>query len=416
VSQPSAGTAPKILLISGVRPGAGHVGEIILRDLCRAYPKGRVCFYHLFHAGIPSEPDPELAWMETRVARRRFETPYRPVGGALGSGAAMLGSQLLFRRQVRRHVRDAVAFGREQRVDKVWAVLESPTGMAIAARVARALGVPLLAQVWDAPEFLLPEGAFDPLVRRQLLAAFGRALHEAERTAVVSHAMKDEYEARHGARSVVVHHGLAAADRRPAALHPVRDDELRIGYAGSMNAPSAWQSLLRSFDATGWRLDGRRVVVRVLGPSMRMNATAPLNVEFLGYRSTADTAAALAECDVTYLPHPFEHEMTPFARFSFPTKLSTYAAAARPILVHAPAHSSLTRFFAEHPVGALVQTLEPAEITAALRGLMEERTYAAAAETVAGVAANVYNMERFQRAFAEFVGLDPAMLALDPTA
>lgn len=398
-------TLPRLLLISGVRPGAGHVGEIILGDLCRGYPGRNLCFFHLHHRGIHSLPLEDLGWLPTCNRSRRFETPYRPYPGPLGAAAAIVGSQVLFRRHIRSLVRAGVAFGRQQRVQKVWVVLESATSIAVGRRVARQLGVPLLAQVWDTVEYLL-SGPFDPVVKRQLLNEFGRSVREAERVAVVSPQMAKEYEERYSAKTVVVHHGLPSTMCRPAASEPVRRDRWTIGFAGSMNAPSAWRALLQGLHHSGWRVNERAVVLRILGSSLRLEASNAVHVEYLGHRSVEDTAAALAECDVNYLPHPFEPAMAPFSRLSFPTKLSTYAAAGRPILLHAPEYSSLVPFHERFPVGGLVRTLEPGRLVAAMESLAaSETTYAHAAATVAAVT-GTYNLENFRHAFVQFASAD----------
>lgn len=399
-------SVPHLLLVSGVRAGAGHVGEIILRDLCHAYPGGRMSSFFVPQAGVASMTDPAIGAAATQERPRRYESPLRLLPGPLGALTAIGGSQLLFRRHVGGLIRDAVSFGRAQGVDKVWVVLESITGIAMGRQVARTLGVPLLAQVWDPPEYLLRRMNVDPILRRQIMNEFERSLSEAECVAVVSDAMKAEYASRYGARTVVVHHGLSAAERRAPALHPHGDGVLSIGFAGSMYAPSAWQALMEALDAVGWTIHGRKVVVRVLGGSLRMSTAAPVNIEYLGFRSTSETAMALAQCDVNYLPHPFEAGMADFARLSFPTKLSTYVATGRPLLLHAPEYSSLVPFFRSFRAGACVTSLRPADVVAALESLVESRErYANAAREASRAAETAFNMETFLAGFDEFVGI-----------
>ena len=41
----------RVLLLTGTLPGAGGVGEIILRDLCRSLPPGQIQAYALVPQG-----------------------------------------------------------------------------------------------------------------------------------------------------------------------------------------------------------------------------------------------------------------------------------------------------------------------------------------------------------------------------
>ncbi len=403
--------APRLLLVTGVPPGSGCVGEIILRDLCHSYPRRRVCCYAVTGQKFVGNPDPELSWVPVRNAARRYERPRRRFSGRLGSLIAMLDSRWNLERYVRRLVNDAVSFGEQHRVEKVWMVLDAVTTIAMGPQIAERLDVPLLSLVWDAPDYLMRQAGMDHFSRRRLMNRFGRTLLASERVAVVSETMAEDYSRQYGADCVILRHGLASGERPAAKPGSSHDGRLVIGFAGGLYAHGAWKSLMAALAASNWRVAGREVVLRVLGSGFDFRATSGVNIEYLGWRCTTETAEILAECDVNYLPQPFEPSLADLARYSFPTKLSTYAAAGRPVFVHAPESASLSRFFQDHAIGACCQSLDAAAVLAELGELVSDsERYAIASGEVVRLAETELNAALFRRRFAEFVGISPGSL------
>ncbi len=407
---------PKLLLVSGTPPGSGDVGAINLRDLCRHYPAGHVCSFVVMAPSYPHVAEPELADLPTRFVTRRYETPHRAFSGKLGSAMAWASSRWAFLPYVRKLVKQAAELGREHQVDKVWQVLDSPTTIAMGAEVARALDVPLLTSVWDPPDYVLRQAGIDRLTRAHLLHKFGEALSHSERTSVVSETMQEDYGREHGANAVIVRHGLALDDRRGAATQPDSDTEFTMGYAGSLYAKDAWDALMTALSSVGWQLGERKVIVRTLGLTFRFTCQFKAHIEYLGWRSTSETAEILSACDVNYLPYPFQEGMRDVARYSFPSKLGMYAATGRPVFIHAPPYASTAKFFDHSPIGARCQSLDADEIVAALQELAADpERYARSAELAASVARTEFTQEHFLKCFADFVGVDRRVLPMSCT-
>jgi glycosyltransferase involved in cell wall biosynthesis len=398
---------PRLLLVTGIPPGSGCVGEIILRDICRFYQQGHICCFAVTGKNFLYNPEPDLDWLETRIRLQRHEFAYRPLNGRLGSIIALSVSKLLFKPYVKKLVDDAVNFGLENRIEKVWMVLDAATIIAMGPDIAQRLGVPLISLVWDPPDYLLKNRRMDHLTRSKLLKCFGNTLRQSERVAVVSENMKEEYTREFGCETLILRHGLPQENRKGAVDRPTSQSVFVLGFAGALYAYSAWQGLMNALESINWNLNGRKIVMRMLGSDFRFKSKSKANIQYLGWRSTSETAEILADCDLNYLPHPFEPFLQDFASYSFPTKLSTYVATGRPVFIHAPKYSSLSSFYKDNPIGICCNSLDPVEIVAELDKLVgNQDLYTHAAHQATDVARTEFNMELFYRRFKEFVGIE----------
>jgi hypothetical protein len=147
----------------------------------------------------------------------------------------------------------------------------------------------------------------------------------------------------------------------------------------------------------------------MLGTDFRFRTGRPANIEFCGFHSPAETVRILSGCDAAYLPQPFEPALHELARYSFPTKLSTYLAAGRPILIHAPEHASLAEFYGQFAVGARCSVLDPNVLAAAIETLAEG-TNGGAVAAVGAAARTEFSHETFLGRTADLFGVDRAVL------
>ena len=404
-------SVPRLLVIGGSPPGSGCVAEIILRDICLIYPLSRIFCFAIVGPRNNFEPIPELASIRYRIRTTKYEHGYRVLGGLIGSLTAIAASSFPFRLHVKKLIREAVLFGQQHHVDKVWMILDTATTIAMGADVALKLGVPLLSLVWDAPESFLQQRGIDRFSRSRLIKQFGKTLHLSEKVAVVSETMQQDYKQNYGANTLILRHGVPSVKQTEKEKLFYTGKDFVIGFAGSLYAHSAWNSLIKALTLNDWQLNGQNVIVRVMGANYYFKSREKANIQFLGWRSTSEIARILADCDVNYLPHPFESALYHLARYSFPTKLSTYAATGRPVFIHAPEYSSLYNFFMKHPIGIYCKSLDPSEVIAGLEKLVSnEEFYAKMANKMVEMANNELSVENFHKQFADFVGIEPDIL------
>lgn len=401
-------SVPRTLLISGTAPGPAGVGGIILADLCPIFPAGHLSAF------IPAMPGSESAiraQLPGGIAVRIAPVPvasFPSMVGRLGKpGRALRAAVRALRRAAneRRLIAEAVDFGRTQRTQLVWAVLDSPLPTALAWPVAQALGVPLITTVWDDVDHTIRYNALDPFAAREMRKNFGQALRRSRACAVIGESMQTAYRSAYGINGVVVRHGLAADSRFAVKEEIASGDSVRIGFAGSVTARSALEALLAALDESDWQIQGRPVTLRLMGPRFVLNSSVPRRIECFGWQSVAATVRLLSECHVNYMPQPFESEWSAFTRLSFPSKLTTLMGAGAPLLVHTPPEGSLHGFFSEHPFGVRCDTLNPGQLREALDQLIgDPHLYRRSAAALAKARDGTFTDDRFLADFRQVLG------------
>lgn len=395
---------PKTLLFSGTVPGEPGVGGIILRDIMDAIDPGDMPSYLVMRrdAGV------QKAFAASRApaagTERRYETGYRPVRGLPGELIAKVAHDLLMGKQHRRLSYEATAFGQRQTVSQVWAILDSPSVIGVARRIAESLQVPLKVLVWDAPELLASQLQMDRWSRARMLREFDQILSTCDALAVVGETMQNIYRQRYARDSVIVRHGIDAGMFLPIAREPRRTGPILIGYAGSITADDAFRAFICALDHAQWTIAGRPVILRLAGVRYLLASGHPQRIEYFGSRTVPEVIQLLSECDLNYLPQPFDPAQRPLAELSFPTKLSTYVATGIPTFLHAPGHASVVPFHEQYPIGSWCASLSPAEIARALEHQVADQQAYAGAARATEMARNVeLNSEVFLQRFSTFI-------------
>ncbi|SRR6056297_3265781 len=402
---------PKTLLLVGSKPGAGTVGEILIREMLNCVDPQRYVIAAMLRTDEAQDTGGTVSpRMKTFLAPREAE------GVAFGRFTRLrnAGRRLIFyERDIAALTREVEVFAKQEGIQRVWAILNMTSVIDVADRLRPRLKVPVLAHVWDDVDHLTQQRNLDAATRSRTRKRFSRLLQHAQKTAVICEAMQQAYETQHGAKCQIVRHGLS--DDVVAQAKPTSSREFRIGFSGGMYAPSAWKTLLEALNLLGWRVNHKRIRFVVMSSHVRFTAQAPANIEFLGWRDTAEVARQLSACDLLYLPQPFETHHDAIAQLSFPTKMSAYANVGRPILVHTPTYGSLSKFYQQYPVGGLCQELKAEKIAAIIRTLAEdEAAYGKAAEAVAQVAMNVLSRSQFEQQVRSFLQQSSAVECSGP--
>jgi hypothetical protein len=224
-----------------------------------------------------------------------------------------------------------------------WVVMHY-AGVAIAARLARAGGLPLHLTVHDDPAFGVALRSrrylgLVPWIERD----FASALRRAASVDVIGRGMADRYRRRYGVEPTVVHRAL---DEPVAPAGDYDRDRLglRVGVLGSTYGYDQLPILARAVEAAAARLGvAPRLLVfgRGHGEQLRAEFAGRVEVEAAGHVSEDEAVPLLRDCFALYLNYPFGRRDAVLRQTSFPTKLSTYVQAARPLLLHVPPDSSV---------------------------------------------------------------------------
>jgi hypothetical protein len=285
--------------------------------------------------------------------------PDSPPG--LGGGQVLLQGSHRFGRLLRRRslTVDALSAGRlaneiseiarQQNAAALWIVMHGAV-VHVAARLLKQSVLPTHLSVHDDPPFGVA------LVSRRHLAMvpfiehdFSSSLRRARSIDVISQGMLERYRRRYGVTATVVHRGMAG----PIAPSPSHAPSgvLEVGVLGNTygyrQVVLLADAIVRAAATLGVR--GRVVIIgQGHGARLRDQMGGRLEVEVTGHLDEGVAVERLQRCFLLYLNYPFSWRAAVLRQTSFPTKLSTYLLAARPLLAHAPADSSIAPLFNGH--------------------------------------------------------------------
>jgi len=312
-----------ILLLTDCPPDAGGGGAVILRSLLG--PKER--------AGV--------IWLTLSPPNHPMENVVVLQSGSAGRGPRSVGRDTTI--HAGKLSREVLKIAHERNAAAIWVVMHN-AAVPIAAKLVRAGRIPMHLTVHDDPAFAnaLRSKRYFALVP-WIESRFAYAMKRARSTDVICDAMDDRYRKRYGVRSVVVHRALDA----PVASGPSYDAErhgLRIGVLGSTYSYEPLPLLARAVELAANRLNlpaRLRIMGKSYGERLRDEFAGRVEVDVTGHVSEADAIPMLAECFALDLNYPFGRRDAVLRQTSFPTKLSTYIQAGRPLLLHVPPDSSV---------------------------------------------------------------------------
>jgi hypothetical protein len=402
---------PRTLLLTDVPPCDGFSGGLALAGFCRFMPPGSLAVYSVATPGIDARLAPEFAGVPFATRPKPPERVRRVLPGRAGSAIAMAVSLWRLGVGIAPIVSDIARFGRENGSESLWCILQGQTMIRLARPVAQRLRVPLLTWAWDPPGWWMRENGVDRVTARYAVREFGAALRASTAFGAASWAMAERYSAEYGVRGVPVVPGLderlAVAPAGPSA----RGTRLIVGMSGQFYAMEEWETLMNVLDRAGWTLAGRPVTVRVLGRQAPLSASGARSIEYLGWRTQRETIAALSEADILYCPYWFSPAFREEAALSFPSKLTTYLAAGRPVLFHGPPDASPARFLERYDAGALCTSPGPDPLAGTLLRLASDASFAERlAVNGARAFAEQLTLARSRERFAGFLGVDPGDL------
>ncbi len=238
--------------------------------------------------------------------------------------------------------REVLALARTQNARGLWGILHGAT-VSITAELTRCSDLPVHVSVHDDPVYATAIRSRQMVGLAPLLARdFRRCIRAARSIDVVGTAMAERYRRKFGVTSQVVHRALDAVVT-PAPPYDLAAHGLRIGLLGNTYAYSQLPVLAKAIELAAGRLGvpGSIVVCGAgFGERLRREVAGRVNVEVLGHVDEPSAIGVLQQCLALYLNYPFGPTTTVLRETSFPTKLSTYIYAARPLLTHAPHGSS----------------------------------------------------------------------------
>lgn len=364
---------PRVLLLSPVPPSSNYTGALMLNSMCRTLPVEKLsCFAVLSH-GMDSEIHAD--WKEIPYMHRLKppESHIRRLPHPLGVIESFIKEQSTANFVTSKLTDDLLRFAESTGAETIWCTLEGQTLIRLALELRRRLQLPMVAQVWDPPGWWLTDNNVDRFSRKKILADFAEILsHPKTTTAAASWAMAEQYSKEYSCNAIAVMPGIPTSWARTPAKRLNDNSTLTIGFAGQLYSKNEWNCLMKALESVEWIIEGRQVEVRVLGRIFRIDARGERNIRFFGWRSQQETIEILSDCDVLYCPYWFSPQFETESRLSFPSKLTSYLAAGRPVLFHGPKYASPSRFLLENNAALQCNRLNQQSVVEALQTLVSD--------------------------------------------
>lgn len=397
----------KILLLTDMPPCKNFTAGLVLAQLVKFLPKDSVACYCPLHPHLAPELDPELAWMPLRVVPRPRESSLRLLPGRLGFISSFALEMYHEWFSIPKLVKDAVAFAKEFKPDLIWCVLEGQTMFRMAVKLSEALQLPLHTEVWDPPGWWLRANSVDFLSRKLLMGYFDKAMRLSKSCAAASWAMAEDYNQKYYCNALHVIPSLDAKLAKKPAKEMHDRDYCIIGMAGQLYSQVEWNHLLLALEHVNWTVNGKKIIIRLFGRNIYAPANSAQHIEFLGWRSQSEVIQLLSEADILYCPYWFDHTYEQEARFSFPSKLTTYLAAGRPVFFHGPSYASPSRFLEKYDAAVFCHDLSKSSIYNCIdRLIWDKELYSKLTEN--GHKAFMENLttDAMRRQFMKFLNLE----------
>lgn len=363
----------KVLLLSAVPPSVKYSGALMLNAMCRALSPDSLSCFAVLTKGMRSEIHEEWRHIPYEHRQKPRECHHRQFPLHLGVVESFLKEQSTAASAIPKLTDEIIDFAKKAGAEKIWVTLEGQTLIRLAASLQERLPLPMVAQVWDPPNWWLRDNNVDPISRKDILKTFGKVLSNPNTTvAAASWAMAETYQKEFGSKAIPVVPGLPKDWAREPASQLNSSSTLTIGFAGQLYSGDEWISLMDALDSLNWQIEGRAVEIKLLGRTFELHANGHRNIKIFGWRSQPETLQILSECDILYCPYWFSPKYETEARLSFPSKLTSYLAAGRPVLFHGPKYSSPSRFIGQHDAALQCNTMNRKDIVDALVKLVAE--------------------------------------------
>lgn len=319
-----------LLLLTDWPPDAGGGGAVILRSLLGPEERSRIVWASL--------QAPRSSAFSEDGAGGRLVTLQR------GTASRSVGRSMLLDA-----IRDAEPLADEVAdlasstgARAIWVVMHG-AAVHVAARLARRRILPMHLTIHDDPlhGVALLSKRYLPMIP-WIARDFGRTLRAADSLDVIGQGMADRYRDRFGVDSVIVHRACSESVEPAPPLD--RSVGLQVGILGSTYGYQPLPGLGRAIVEASRKLG---VPARLLvcgtgdyGQRLAREMGGALEVEATGHVDELEGIERLRSCCALYLNYPFGRRAAGFRQTSFPTKLSTYLAVGRPLLIQAPKDST----------------------------------------------------------------------------
>lgn len=355
------------VLISDIPPCTNHSGGIFLDQILASIGHAVRHALVVMNPALKPDPAPQAASMRIDVL---------PKPGEFHDTVSFPPSAVRRREEeAAETVRSVIVPEIVARLDAIgatspWVLLEGQTLIRVAHERQRVTSLPMTVQVMDPPTNWLRTHGVDPVTTDEILGQYGEVLLGATGVVAASWTMAELYRERYGTPSFAAVPSLPDGMARPPANLSSEPRPFRIAMAGQIYATDEWHVLLGALDRLDWRIDGRAVEIHAFTRDpVAADRIAGGHIVCRRWLPTRELVDALADMDLVYCPYRFGEAFREEATLCFPSKLTTYLAAGRPVLFHGPDYASPAVFLGREKAAFVCHSLDPVELAGLLAGI-----------------------------------------------
>ena len=359
-----------IMLFSDIPPSTNYSSGIVLDKLCGFLLDAghKVCCFICMNPELkPNIPEDKQNTIKIKIV----EKPNENWGG--GKYAWMMNRENA-EKVLPKITNQAAEFAKENSVQKLWIVEQGQSIILQVRPLAKATGLPYVIQTWDSPEWWMMANNYAEETKAEVMAEYGKALEEADCFIAASWAMERKFKEKyHCKRSKAVVLGFPEGGySRPREK---KKDEFVIALAGQIYAIEEFRSLIFALNTLGWKHNGKTIYVDIFAPylpDMEFPFQVPGNVRIRGWRPQYELLNDLQDADLLYCGYWFDEVFRVVSETSFPSKLSTYLSAHRPVVVHAPEYASPSIFITQNQAGYVWTTRHSEALAEEIKKIMDD--------------------------------------------
>jgi glycosyltransferase involved in cell wall biosynthesis len=230
--------------------------------------------------------------------------------------------------------RQVLAFCDDVEATQIWIVLEGQTLIRLAHALVEAGRYRVRVQVMDPPGWQLRAAKVDPDTVGEILDLFDDVVSRAAACATASWNMASIYRQRYGVATTPVVPALAASLACPPG-RLTSSPTLKVGFAGQPYARDEVNALLVALAMLQKERPFDRVTLHTFS-KWPIEPPADLRVQIVPHAWTSQDKLipALSTMDLLYCPYWFDPTYREETLLCFPSKITSYLAAGRPVLFH----------------------------------------------------------------------------------
>jgi hypothetical protein len=264
--------------------------------------------------------------------------------------------------------RQAARLGRENAVELVWTDLVLET--VVAGRVAaQLLNVPLFVTVFDDQPAYLAVAGYPQWFCRLFQLQFKKTLLAARGHGVICKPMADYYKETYGIDSTVFYPGVERSSCLPQKeINTQKLKPIVIGTIGTHYSDQNWLVLIGAVRLLNEKYGKNRFTILQIG-NLNPSLHSP-EVEVTGWLADREFKQSLSRIDVSLVHLPFDAEYHIISQTSFPTKISSFIQAQRPLIAFGPAYSSIVTLVEEYKCGVTCISCDVASLVEVIEALV----------------------------------------------